>query len=243
MTFSQIGKIRVGIKTTADSVFIGDKWDGPLSKIELLKPLITHRNAGQIIANNDEPWQVLYTHHIENGKKVPYNLDDYPNSKAYLESYFDILSGREYVHKAKRNWYEIWVPQNPDAWKHNKIVFRDISEKPEFWYDTTGAIVNGDCYWIDIYPDTLEDNVYLALAVANSSFIEKFYDAKFNTKLYSGKRRYQTQYVEQFPIPYSGTKEAQQIIEIIRTIIAEGNTSITSSYKPLLEDLIGKCFS
>ena len=111
--------------------------------------------------------------------------------------------------KANRKWYEIWVPQNPEAWKHRKIVFRDISEKPQFWLDDTGAIVNGDCYWIDINPDTVDDVVYLALAVANSSFIEKFYDVKFNNKLYSGKRRYQTQYVEQFPIPYYGSNEAK----------------------------------
>lgn len=47
--FSDIGKIRVGIKTTADNVFIGDDWDGDKANIELLRPLITHRDAGQIL--------------------------------------------------------------------------------------------------------------------------------------------------------------------------------------------------
>ena len=56
----------------------------------------------------------------------------------------------------------------------------------------------------------------MALAVANSSFIEKLYDAKFNTKLYSGKRRYQTQYVEQFPIPYIDSDEAMQAIALVK---------------------------
>ena len=202
MTLGDLGKIRVGIKTTADNVFIGDDWSGDKADLELLQPLITHRNAGQIVANNQDQWQVLYTHTTVNGKKVAYDIEQYPKSKAYLMQHFDLLDGRNYVKKANRNWYEIWVPQNPDAWKHRKIVFRDISEKPQFWLDETGAIVNGDCYWIDINADVMEEVVYLALAVANSPFIEKFYDVKFNNKLYSGKRRYQTQYVEQFPIPY-----------------------------------------
>lgn len=243
MTFAQIGKIRVGIKTTADNVFIGDDWTGEKANLELLRPLITHRNAGQIIANNTSHWQVLYTHTTKNGKKIAYDLNDFPKSKAYLMKHYEQLSGRQYVLKANRNWYEIWVPQNPESWGHKKIVFRDISERPEFWYDETGAIVNGDCYWIDINPGTLEEIVYLALAIANSKFIEKYYDIKFNTKLYSGKRRYQTQYVEQFPLPYYGTEEAQQAITIVKKIIAEDNPETVSSYKEKLDNLVEKMFS
>ena len=178
-----------------------------------------------------------------NGKKKAVCLDDYPKSKKYLLKHFDQLSDRKYVEKANRNWYEIWVPQNPDAWQHKKIVFRDISEKPAFWIDETGAVVNGDCYWIDINPSVLEEVVYLALAIANSDFIEKFYDLKFNTKLYSGKRRYQTQYVEQFPIPYYGTDEAQEAISIVKRIIAQNETASVDTYKDQLNKLVDKMFS
>lgn len=243
MTLADVGKIRVGIKTTADNVFIGNDWFGEKSGLELLQPLITHRNAGQIIANRREQWKVLYTHTVIDGKKVAYNIDDYPKSKAYLLTYFEQLNARNYVKKANRKWYEIWVPQNPEAWKHRKIVFRDISEKPQFWLDDTGAIVNGDCYWIDINPDTVDDVVYLALAVANSSFIEKFYDVKFNNKLYSGKRRYQTQYVEQFPIPYYGSNEAKDAISLVKKIITEDKERVSIDDKAKLDSLVEKMFS
>lgn len=243
MYFSQIGKVRVGIKTTADNVFIGEDWSDEKAGIELLMPLITHRNAGQIVPNSTTHWKVLYTHTTEHGKKVAYNLDQYPKAKAYLERHYEQLSGRKYVIEAHRNWYEIWVPQNPDAWQHKKIVFRDISERPEFWYDETGAVVNGDCYWIDIFPGTMDEVVYLALAVANSKFIEKYYDIKFNTKLYSGKRRYQTQYVEQFPIPYYGSALAEKAISLVKTIIAGGCESDTSSYKNELDEIAEQLFS
>lgn len=243
MSFSQIGKIRVGIKTTADNVFIGDDWTGERADLELLRPLITHRNAGQIVANQNSQWQVLYTHTTVNGKKVAIDLDEYPRSKAYLQQHYVQLSKREYVLKANRNWYEIWVPQNPESWTHKKIVFRDISERPEFWYDATGAVVNGDCYWIDINSDTLEEMVYLALAIANSRFIEKYYDIKFNTKLYSGKRRYQTQYVEQFPLPYYASDEAQQAISIVKKIIAGVSPDEFSGYKKQLDILVESMFT
>lgn len=242
LTFSQIGKIRVGIKTTADNVFIGENWIGENADLELLRPLITHRNAGQIVANNSTQWKVLYTHKTEHGKKVAFDIDHFPKSKKYLLKHYKQLEARSYVKKANRNWYEIWVPQNPDAWNHRKIVFRDISEQPQFWIDETGAVVNGDCYWIDIYPDVMEDVVYLALAVANSQFIEKYYDIRFNTKLYSGKRRYQTQYVEQFPIPYYATDLAQKAIYLVKKVITESNRQVALGYKKELDSIVNELF-
>ena len=239
---SDIGKIRVGIKTTADNVFIGNDWTGEKAKIELLRPLITHRDAGQIVAKGKSTWKVLYTHTTVDGKKVAYDIDDYPESKSYLEQHYEQLAGRNYVIKAKRNWYEIWVPQNPDSWKNRKIVFRDISEKPEFWLDETGAIVNGDCYWIDIDSSVFEDTIYLALAVVNSSFIKKYYDAKFNTKLYSGKRRYMTQYVEQFPIPNPNTDEAREAINLVKKIIAGCSEAETTRYMNSINKLTEQMF-
>ena len=78
--------------------------------------------------------------------------------------------------EAGRNWYELWVPQDPSLWCKPKIVFPDISEKPKFWMDLDENIVNGECYWIT--PNNTEDNelLWLCLAVANSKFIEMFYD-------------------------------------------------------------------
>lgn len=241
--FSDIGKIRVGIKTTADNVFIGNDWGGNKADIELLRPLITHRNAGQILPNDSELWKVLYTHTTENGRTKAINIEDYPKAKEYLLQHYDQLSNRKYVIQANRNWYEIWVPQNPESWKHRKIVFRDISEHPQFWLDTSGAIVNGDCYWIEIQDYVMDDVVYLALAIANSRFIEKYYDVKFNTKLYSGKRRFMSQYVEQFPIPSYTTELAQEAIWIVKQIIAEKNNDVIPDYKEKLDCIVDKLFA
>ena len=240
--FADIGKVRVGIKTTADNVFIKAKWEGDNADLELLKPLITHRNAGQILPNKEKLWQVLYTHTIQNGIKKVVNLEEYPKSKNYLLQHYEQLASRKYVIKAKRNWYEIWVPQDPKLWNQRKIVFRDIAEHPQFWLDTSGAIVNGDCYWIEIQENVTEDIIYLALAIANSRFIEKYYDIKFNTKLYSRKRRFMSQYVEEFPIPHHSSELSQKAIATVRKIIAEKDEEMILKYKEDLNKIIDNIF-
>lgn len=240
MRLSDLGKIKVGIKTTADNVFIGDNWGD--ENLELLRPLLTHRDAGKITAGSNCHWRVLYPHIVKDGKRCAVDLDLYPKSKHYLERHRTQLNARSYIHEAGRQWYEIWVPQNPDSWQHRKIVFRDISDTPQFWYDDTGAIVNGDCYWIDI-PETIPDDmVFLALAVANSKFIEQYYDTKFNTKLYSGKRRFMTQFVEQFPLPTTNSIPSKKAISLIRTVIKE-NRQISSLEMSEINSLVDEMFN
>ena len=199
-TFKDLGKIRVGVKTTADRVFIRSDWDDmPLDKQpELLKDLTTH-HIGNPYRSEPPKSKILYPHTILEGKRCAVNLASYPKSKAYLEEHRNQLESRKYVIEAGREWYEIWVPQDPKAWENAKIVFRDIVEHPTFWLDLDGTVVNGDCYWISCSKEN--ELTYLALAVGNSSFIECFYDRSFNNKLYAGRRRFMTQYVEQFPLP------------------------------------------
>ncbi len=200
--FKNIGKIRVGVKTTADKVFIRSDWGSlPTSEQpELLKPLITHHIARRFRAHPLKK-KILYTHHIKQGKRAVIDIQSFPKAQKYLNGHKATLEARDYVIKGGRNWFEIWVPQNPAAWSKPKIVFRDITEKPVFWMDLQGAVVNGDCYWLMNDYNEDDDLLWLCLAVGNSSFIEVFYDHSFNNKLYAGRRRFMTQYVEKFPVP------------------------------------------
>lgn len=64
-------KVRVGIKTTADEVFISDKWEdfgNNKPEDELLKDLISQENIEPWGLSNNVNLRVLYTHHNENGK-------------------------------------------------------------------------------------------------------------------------------------------------------------------------------
>lgn len=216
--FGDIGKIRVGVKTTADNVFIVSNLERFKGFIpETLKPLLTHHIARRYKAKDPIKY-IIYTHESDQGKKRPIELAKNPKTKKYLELYKHQLASRSYVIEAGRQWYEIWVAHDPKAWKAPKLVFRDISEQPMFWMDLSGSVVNGDCYWLSPKSTENSDLLWLALAVANSKFIEEFYDHSFNNKLYSGRRRFITQYVEKFPLPDPKTKIARDIINITKTI-------------------------
>lgn len=243
-TFGEIGKIRVGVKTTADNVFIGNWNDKPEGdRPELLRPLITHHVAARFRVDlSKREREILYTHEIRNGKRQAVELSRHPISQRHLETHRDQLKGRSYVIAANRKWYEIWVPQNPALWEQPKLIFTDISEKPTCWIDLTGAVVNGDCYWMIPARPEDSDLLWLALAVGNSRFIEVFYDHKFNNKLYAGRRRFMTQYVEQFPIPDPSSGAAKNLIALAKEIHRLKPTVDTSSLEAECERLVEDAF-
>ncbi|WP_428033240.1 Eco57I restriction-modification methylase domain-containing protein [Amphritea sp.] len=224
-SFKDIGKIRVGVKTTADNVFIRSDWESDIGyKPELLLPLTTHHVANRFKCTEDDKKAILYTHTVVEGKRNAYNLDDFPLSKKYLEDNKEQLAGRKYVIEANRQWFEIWVPQNPLFWSEPKIIFRDITEQPTFWMDNDGTVVNGDCYWmLKDNKDAPNDILWLVLAIANSRFIEDFYDIKFQNKLYSNRRRFITQYVEQFPIPDPSLTKSIELITLAKQCYDEND--------------------
>ncbi|WP_299948572.1 N-6 DNA methylase [uncultured Microbulbifer sp.] len=216
--FKEIGKIRVGVKTTADNVFIRSDWENEIGcRPELLRPLTTHHVADRYKCKAVEKKSILYTHEYIDGKKRVVDIEKYPLSKDYLESNKKQLAGRGYVAKANRQWFEIWVPQNPSLWERDKVIFRDISEKPTFWMDGEGSVVNGDCYWMVCDDDSAPDDIlWLILAIANSEFIETFYDVKFQNKLYSNRRRFISQYVEKFPLPDPSMEPSKKLISMAK---------------------------
>lgn len=222
-TFRRIGKIRVGVKSTADKVFIRNDWNTlPDGRPELLRPLITRKYARRFKAvvpkNAKHIKEILYPHETAENGRSAVDLAMYPKAARYLEKHRAALEARTYLIEAGRKWYELWVPQNPAAWPAPKLVFPDISDKPIFWIDTEGGVVNGECYWLQCENEDEQDLLWLALAVANSSFIEAFYDHRFNNKLYAGRRRYITQYVELFPLPNPKSDEAIAIIKLAKII-------------------------
>lgn len=224
LTFGDVGKIRVGVKTTADNVFIHNNWiEETDCEPELLLPLVTHTVSGQFIRSKKIETQILYPHFYKDGKRFVYDINKYPIACEYLNKHKEQLSGRKYISDAGRKWYEIWVPQKPELWDKEKIVFRDISEQPMFWFEPDCAVINGDCYWMILDSKELpKDVLWLLLAVANSSFIERYYDCCFNNKLYSNKRRFISQYVEKFPLPDWKTNIAIEIIEMSKKMYYDG---------------------
>lgn len=243
--FGEIGNIRVGVKTCADKIFIRHDWDSAFGKEkpELLRPLTTHHGAGRFRATRPKKVRkILYPHEVVQGKRQAIPLEKFPKSEAYLEAHREKLESRSYVIESGRRWYELWVPQDPQAWNAPKLVFRDISERPTFWMDLEGSVVNGDCYWLVAGGSEETELLWLAAAVANSTFAEDFYDHRFNNKLYAGRRRFITQYVEQFPLPDPSLAISQEISNRAKAIYQANHAPEVTTMEQELDALVWEAF-
>lgn len=245
LRFGDLGKIRVGIKTTADKVFIRKDWsdaDGHAPEPDLILPLITHHVASRWTPG-EPTMKVLYPYDLSEHKRVPVDLADWPQAEAYLGAHRTQLEGRKYVVDGGRHWWEIWVPQRPAAWAAPKLVFPDISDQPRFGIDYSGSVVNGDCYWLALPSESDQSLGFLAMAVANSSLGTRFYDEVCGNKLYSGRRRYITQYVERFPLPDPDGPEARKIVELVGSIlVGDLNDEEVSALEDEMDVLVWRSF-
>lgn len=210
-------KVRVGIKSCADNVFISQLWDKEGCKIEkdLLCPMISQENIKAWTIDKESMLNVIYPHYSKDGKRQVFDIDKFPLASQYLQMHREQLEGRNYLIKAGRKWYEYWVPQNPSFWKMPKVVFPDISVQPRFCFDESGAIVNGNCYWMCAQNEEERSLLLLIEGVCNSSLMVKYHDLCFNNKLYSGRRRYLAQYIEQYPVPSPELESSKQIISLV----------------------------
>lgn len=246
-TFRRIGKIRVGVKSTADKVFVRSDWNTlPDGRPELLRPLITRHCARRfkaaVPAKASHRKEILYPHEVQGSGRAAVDLTCYPRAARYLEGHRPALTARTYLIDAGRKWYELWVPHDPAAWPLPKIVFPDIADKPVFWIDTDGGIVNGECYWLQCSNSEEHDLLWLAIAVGNSTFIETFYDHRFNNKLYAGRRRFITQYVELFPLPDPARAESVALVALAKRIHANTPSPEADRLALTLDRLVWQVF-
>jgi hypothetical protein len=171
------------------------------------------------------------------------DLADYPRARHYLLKHRERLQGRSYVIESGRQWYEIWVPHRPADWTRPKIAFPDISETSKFFLVEDGWIVNGDCYWAKLLPGKPDLWLHVMLAVANSSFIHKFYDVAFHNKLYAGRRRFMSQYVNRFPLPK--LDRAGDILDLMPQLLRASSNQDTAEVallQPQLDGMIWRAF-
>ncbi|MBK8429251.1 MAG: hypothetical protein IPL27_26330 [Lewinellaceae bacterium] len=144
--------------------------------------------------------------------------------------------------EAGRDWFEIWVPQNPQLWAKPKLVFPDISLIPRFYFDEGGKVVNGNCYWIVAEQEKDIDNLLLIQGVANSKLMTRYHDLVFNNKLYSGRRRYFTQYVEKYPLPNPESTISKEVIQIVKQLNEATDFKVITKLEEYLEIKVAEAF-
>lgn len=212
-------KVRVGVKTTADRVFIRKDWsaiiDSKSREYQFIRDLISARKCEKWKAQPpSEPEKRILYPYYDREPREPVQLSDLPAIKQYLESHRDTLEGRTYVTKSGRQWFEIWVPHSPVLWALPKLVFPDIADKPRACIDYSGSIVDGNCYWIPAHNEEELIRLKMIMAVINSSYFLYMYDYRCGNRLYSKKRRFLTQYMKLIPVPEMHSKAKAELVAI-----------------------------
>ena len=198
-------KISVGLKTTADSVFIKPMTKNFIKERgfepELVFPLLESHNIDRwrYLWDSEGDLFVLYPHIEQNGKLVPIDLDTYPRAKEYLEANRPQLEARTYLAESNRRWYEIWVHQSPNDFRQRKLITPDISSHNRFAIDDKAFFVNGTCFYI-ILKDKSDNSYYSILGLLNSKIIEYFHKTTSGNSLYAKRFRYWSSYVGSYPI-------------------------------------------
>lgn len=242
LRLSDIFDICVGIKTTADTVFVKPMTKDFILKNkfenELMHPLIQSFNVERWKIkwdeNNKKDRFILFPHIDDNGKTKAVDLSLYPMASQYLHDNEEILKARKYLAESKtRQWYECWVPQTLEKFKKKKIVTRDIVSHNSFAIDFEGRLCQGNTFFLDMneyalsktgFSGTEEDFLFYILGILNSNVLE-YYQKLISGSLYSKKYRYTTGNLSRWPIrKFPNNEIGNRIIEIVKRLIESGST-------------------
>lgn len=230
MTLEQMSeKISVGLKTTADSVFIKPMTQAFITQhqfeSQLIFPVLESENVKRWRCDwqLDRDLSVLYPYTESNNKVFPIDLIDYPHVAHYLQQHHSQLAARTYLQQARRQWYEIWVHHAPASFRQRKIVTPDISTRNCFALDEQGFFVNGTCFFIILKHDTLIF-YHAILGLLNSNVIEYFHKVSSGNTLYAKRFRYWASYIKHYPIP----KKLLDSMEL-QTQLAQNTAQLTQA--------------
>lgn len=199
-------KISVGLKTTADDVFVKPMTLAFIEENQLEQKLVfpvleSHNvNRWSIQWQREKDNYVLYPHKEKNGALLPIDLNRFPHTRKYLHSHREKLTSRGYLREAGRQWYEIWVHQSPADFAKIKIITPDISATNRFALDRNGYFVNGTCFYIILKDQSIDMN-FAMLALLNSKLMEYFHKTTSGNVLYAKRFRYWATYLSKYPIP------------------------------------------
>lgn len=228
--------ICVGIKTTADTVFVKPMTakfvkENKFEK-EVVYPLIQSFDVNRwkiTWGESEKDRCILYPHREKNGNMQAIPLKEIPNAAQYLLAQEDVLRKRTYLSESKtREWYECWVPQKLSKFQQTKIVTRDIVSENSFALDESGRLCQGNTFFLtkknsifSIDYAELDEHQYYCfiLGILNSKAME-YYQKMISGCLYSQKYRYTTSNLNRWPIPKISLENALKISKYVEDIIS-----------------------
>ena len=225
----------VGIKTTADTVFVKPMDKEFVQKAgfekQVIYPLIQSFNVDKWMINwgkSKRDRYILYPHYEENGNMTAIPLEEIPVAARYLEDNSEVLKSRHYLTESKtRKWYECWVPQKLSKFQQIKIVTRDIVSHNSFAMDRDGMLCQGNTFFLtrntnlfsSRYSELDDEEYYTFLLGILNSKVMEYYQKMISGCLYSQKYRYTSSNLNRWPIPEISLEDARKISQMVLSIL------------------------
>lgn len=220
-----------GIESGADNLYILEKED---SALENFKPYVGKIVFPVIKGTN------VYRYYFEDSPYygiVPYTEDkqlldadfienNYPEVWEYLINNREALEGREKGKMNTPNWYGYVYPKNLYKYSSKRLIWTDISIKPQFVIDETQSWHVRTVCSLELNETGINKGLSLKflLSILNSNLF--FYFIKNNSNsVRGGYLRYKPQYVKEFPLPDDLDKQLIQDLE--STVEKAGDTTKT----------------
>lgn len=191
-------RISAGVATGADSVFVFESSELPAQLEPWSKPTISGKQLEQ--QSSEEPVShssVFVCPYDDRGTIIPES--DLSDFGEWLDSiHRSRLEDRSCYQNGKRAWYA-WHENPPMSdILQEKILFRDITDSPEFWLDATGSIVpRHSVYYLIPKEETHTEQLRTYL---NSPRVSRWLHANCQ-KARNDYLRLQSRVLEDLPVP------------------------------------------
>jgi len=253
---TKIGKVSCGIKTTCDKVFVKRSYLKFGAKQNALKEESHQLVDFEFPTNHVFPfimkptdagkWSVNSTTEIfypfdDDGKFVGNEQDP------FLQAGRDLLSARTYL--GERPWYDIWVKSSPKDFRSKwKLVWSEISDKPNFSIDKNKRYVGGSVYYFVSKKAMPISFGYYLVGMLNSSVTLELADKMGAVRLLSGRIRWKKGLLELLRIPYHESwfteempKEVKKLVDFSRKLVngkIEETEELNEELNFLVEEII-----
>lgn len=214
-------RIFSGIQTSGDDIYLLlETKDGLYSKaldkiVEVEKGLLKPMLKGEDISrykNLKNRYFVIFPYILENEKAKPMSEDfikeNYPNGYEYLKSNEEFLRGREKGKMDKDGWFLYIYPKSLDLVDVKKFVVPDITLGIQITIDNFGYCLKNGGYGMIIKENFINSSMFY-LSLLNSSLMW-FYLKNIGTELRGGYFRFNTNYINPFPLPKLDSLEQQE---------------------------------
>ena len=216
-----------GIESGADNLYILEK-ENPLNNKfksylgKIVFPVIKGANVYRYYFEENPYFGVIpYT---EDKQLLPSEFieKNYPEVWHYLNQHKQDLESRENGKMNTLNWYGFVYPKNLYKYSNKRLIWTDISIKPQFVIDETQSWHVRTVCSLELNKDGISKGLSLnfLLGILNSKLF--FYFIKNNSNsVRGGYLRYKPQYVKEFPIPDLINLNLFHLLESIVTNVSE----------------------